>query len=401
MTGIAQGLSRSVNVVKQSGLGVLGSTGSQTIRRTSGIGSAVSNMYKSAEIVTHRQSTGSSYGLLGVTFKHDGELSALTYKVYEEAMLMAAYATGGTLTASDIAATVGTFTSVAAAFLTAGFKQYDVVRASGFTGASTNSNARNFWITALTAGVMTGVFLDGTVQVADAAGESVTIAVVGKKLMPPLTGHTRDYLTIEDAENDLGNYDLFGDQRPATIDYDCPATGNATFSCGLVGRTRVPSASQTLTSPSAETTTGIMSAINGRLFVNGAEVIVTGIKISLANSAAGTSAEMASNFSGDVTSGVLEVTGTFSAKCRDQVVTLLYAAQSEISIGAVLCADKTATSDFKGFSLGKVRITGDAPNDGMQDIYRTYPFVARLNSTGGAALALDKTIFTVQDSAVS
>jgi hypothetical protein len=53
-----------------------------------------------------------------------------------------------------------------------------------------------------------------------------------------------------------------------------------------------------------------------------------------------------------------------------------------------------------GFSIPKIRITGDSPDDG-DAIMRTYPFSARLNVDGGAALAFDETTITIQDSAVA
>lgn len=402
MTGIAQNINKQVNVVKQSGLGSLGSTGSQTIRRKTGVGQAIRDMYKSTEIVTHHQSTGSSYGLKKTDYKLDGELSAGTYKVFEEAMLqdgyaaVTPYAAGTDVTA---AATGPQFVDASAGFLTAGLKVGQVVRWTGWTtGTSAANNAKNFWITALTAGNMTGVFLNGDAVVAQAATDSVTCTVVGKVLTPPLTGHTVDYLTIEDYYGDLTDSDLFGDMMTASIDYDLPATGNASFATALVGRSRTASGTQVLTSPSAETTTGIMSALNGKLYVNGTEVLITGLKIGISNGAAGTGAEVGSNVSADITRGMIEVSGSFTANLRDQVITALYEAETEIAIASVLTADETATSDFKAFMLSKVRITGDAPND-APTVFRTYPFVARINTAGGAGTAYDQAIIMLQDSA--
>ena len=50
------------------------------------------------------------------------------------------------------------------------------------------------------------------------------------------------------------------------------------------------------------------------------------------------------------------------------------------------------------FTMGRIKLTGDAPDDGEKSILRTYPFTAELNSAGGAALAWDQTIITIQDS---
>jgi len=275
------------------------------------------------------------------------------------------------------------------------------VRATGFTGAGvTADNARNFWITSLTAGVMDGVFLDGTTPIADAAGESVTIAEVGKRSLVPLTGHVKQYLQVEEWYGDLTDSDLFNDLIVASLDFDMPASGNATFSSSYVGLSRVLSGAQVMAGPTAETATGIMAAINGRLYVQGVTTPITSLKISLKNAAAGTPAEVGSNDSGDVTQSVIEVEGSFTAMLRDQVVSGLYESETPVSIASVLTADETATSHFMAFTLGKVKITGDAPDDGVA-IMRTYPFIAEIRRTGGAALAWDDTIFSVQDSAAT
>ena len=401
MTGIVQNISKQVNVVKQSGLGVLGSTGSQTIRRKTGVGQAIRDMYKSTEVTTHHQSTGSKYGLKKVDYKLDGELSSGTYKVFIESMLEAAFTTVSAMvigTDCTAAATGPQFVDGSAGFITAGLKVGMVGRFTGFTTTATDNNARNFWITALTAGNMTGVFLDGTAVVAKVETGSVTFTPVGKVCLPPLTGHTKDYLTIEDWTSSQTISDLFGDMIPASMDFDLPATGNANFAVSLVGRSRSIGATQILTTPSAESTTDILSALHGLLYVNGTAQTVTGIKISIMNSAASTGAEVGSNIGADVNRQWIEVTGTFSANLRDTVTSALYEAETEIVLASVFAADNTATSDFMAFTMSKVRITGDAPND-APTTFRTYPFVARINLAGGSATAYDKTILTIQDSA--
>jgi len=151
-------------------------------------------------------------------------------------------------------------------------------------------------------------------------------------------------------------------------------------------------------SPTAETETSIMSAINGAIYVNGAATLISGLNISVSNSAAQTSAEIGSNSASDVSRGVIMVSGSFTSMLRDQVISSLYDAETEVSIICAVAADETATADFVAFTLGKVKITGDAPDD-SDAIMRTYPFTARINHDGGSALAFDETILTIQDSA--
>lgn len=409
MTGIAQRISKQTIMRRQTGLGVPGATTGQIIRRSSSIFKATRAMFKSTEVVSHHQSMGSSYGLRATDGTLAGELSAGTYQLPTEAMLEALFATAATLTASDIAAVgdaggIASFTSGAGAFLTSGFKIGMVVKAVGFTGVATNSNSRNFWIITLVAGTMTGIFLDGALQIADAAGEAVTISEIGKRCFPPLTGHTKDYLEVEEWYGDVSHSDLFNDVMVASLDFEIPASGNDKFSSTYVGLARVLSGVQVETAPNSETTTGIMSGLNSRIYVNGANTPVTSLKISAKNSAAGTAAETGSNSSADISRGVIEVSGSFSSMLRDRVLSTLYEAETEISLIGVTTADQgLALSDFMAFTLGKIKITSDPPDDNAS-VMRTYAFDARLNPPGalvGANKPWDETIMTVQDSAAT
>ena len=231
----------------------------------------------------------------------------------------------------------------------------------------------------------------------------MTIAEYGKRCLVPLTGHLKTYLQVEEWYGDLTDSDLFNDVIVAGIDFDLPATGNATFGSSYVGLARVLSGTQVMAAPTAETTTGIMAAVNGRLYVQGVTTPITGLKISIKNGAADTGAEIGSNSAGDVAKGMIEVEGSFTAMLRDQTLSALYDAETAVSICAVLTADETATSDFMAFTLGKVRITSDSPDDGVA-IMRTYNFTAGLNPAGtlvGTDKAWDNTIITVQDSAAT
>lgn len=407
MAGIAQKISKKTVMREQTGLGVPGAATGQIMRRTSSIFKATRDMYRSEEVNSHHQSTGASYGLRKTDGVLNGHLSSGTYQMPIEGMLEAdfavvsPYSAGIDVTAAVTVAPEGTFTDASAGYLTAGLKVGMVGRWTGFAGGSaTNNNSRNFWITGLTASVMTGIFLDGTPVVADAAGDSVTFTPVGRICKVPLTGHLKKYYQVEEWYGDLTDSDLFTDCVVAGLDFDLPASGNANFSANYVGLSRALSGTQVMAAPTAETNTGIMSAINGRLYVNGVSTPITNLKISIKNSAAGTPAEVGSNDSADVSTDMIEVEGSFASMLRDQVLSALYQGETAVSIIAVLTADETPTSHFMSFILGRVKLTGDAPDD-ANAIMRTYPFTAEINRAGGTALAWDDTIITIQDSAAT
>jgi hypothetical protein len=357
-------------------------------------------MYTSNEVRSDHQSSGQSYGLKSASGTINGELSASTYQLLIEAMLEAPfaattpYAAGTDVTPNS----AGTFTDASAGYLTAGIKTGDVGRWTGFTSSAAANNSKNFLVTSITAGVMTGVFLNGDAVVSASAGDNVTFAVAGKKCKTPLTGHTKDYLQVEEYYSEMTDSDLFSDLVVSGLTFDMPASDNATMSATLAGLTRALSGSQVMTSPTAETQTGIMSSINGRIYVNGTAIPITGLNISIANGAAPTGAEIGSNSSGDVFRQQIVVTGQFTAMLRDQTVSALYDAETEISLFAAVAESEEDAANFMAFSIPKIKITGDAPDD-SDAIMRTYPFSARLNVDGGAALAFDKTTIVIQDSA--
>lgn len=396
---IASKLSKKTTIRKQTGLGNVGSGTGQVLRRTSSTFSANRDMYQSAEVVSHHQSEGNSYGLKRTQGSVEGEISAGTYQLLIEGMLEAsAAAVSAYNVGSDVVPNeAGTFTTTAGDYLAAGLKVGMVGRWTGFASPGDANNATNFLITALTDKIMTGVFLNGDSVTTDTAGDDVTFTVVGQVVSPPLTGHTKDYFQVEEWYSDLTDSDLFSDCLISGIELNLPASGNGTISTSFVGLTRLLSGEQVMTSPTAESETDIMSSINGYLYVNGTLTPVSSIQVSISNAAATTGAEIGSNSPSDINRNVISVSGSFTQYVRDQVLSTLYDAETEVSLIAVMAADETATSDFVAITLGKIKITGDAPDDN-DSIMRTFPFTARINHDGGTALAWPETIISIQDS---
>lgn len=406
-TSPAQGLYKQTTYGKQVALGTPKTgAGGQILRRKTSIFSATRNTSTNDEIVSHRQDTGITYGQKNVTGKIDGNLSSDTYADFVAAALMADFAAvSGYNSGTDTEAAVttgnaGTFTDASGGYLTAGLKVGMVGR---WTGWSSANNARNFWITALTATVMTGVMLDGSPVVADAGGVSddVTFTPVGKFSKVPLTGHTNDFFTFEEWYSDKSRSEVFPDCKINQVNLAIPAEGPATIGLDILGvGTRTLASSQSFTSPAAETTTDVVQALHGAIYVNGAAVEhVTTMSLMIDRGLSAVGASIGSSVSPDMNVGRVKVSGSFVGMFDDAVISTLYDNETPVSLAVVALVDGTATSHFVGFTLGKIKITGDAPDDGEKAIMRTYPFTAEINGAGGAALSWDKTICTVQDSA--
>lgn len=397
---IASGILKTTSWKKQSGLGApsTGASG-KTARRTSSVFKADRDMFASNEIVSHHQSTGSAYGLQKADGNMAGEMSAGTWAEIIASILEADMAAGVAIGSQTVTygGSSNAWTITGTGFMAGvGLKIGDVVRAS--TGSVTANNARNFLITGLTNTVITFRALDGATVT---AGSSTTTVVTqhNEKTHAPVSGHTKDYYTIEEWYSDIAKSETFTDMRPGSIAISMPATGNSTISIDWVGLARTLGTSQVLTSP-ATTTTAIMSAVNGFISVNGtAQSIATGINFTISNSAANAGAVIGSNVGADVTTGRIMVSGTLTAQFDSTTLQALYDAETNIAINVVLTGDNTATSDFVSFTIPRVKLTGDAPDDGEKAIVRSYPFTAEYYAAGGSGVAYDQTILSYQDSA--
>lgn len=402
---VAQGIKKTVSYKKQVGLGTPAiGAGAQYLRRKTNVFTRDVDAYEADEIVSHHQSTGVSFGLHKVAGKHEGLLSAKTYADFFAAILEAAFAAGASTVAASI--TIGgagptyTVTRAAGSWLTDGFKAGDVIRLSVGALNAANIN-KNLWVLAVTsATVLTVMTLNGSALVAEGPIATTTASVYNKKCKVPLTGHTKDFFTFEDWYSDITKSELWTDVRIGQIALALPASGNATIGMDFVGLNRTLAGAQAQTTPSAETATGIMSSVNGLVAVNGSsQGAVTGVQINIANGAADSGPVIGADVAADVSSGRIRVSGQFTALFSDAVIQALYDAETITSLQVALAADATAASDFMGISLSRIKLTNDAPDDGEKAITRTYPFTAEINVAGGALLANDQTIITVQDSA--
>lgn len=404
----AEGIRKQTTIGKQVALGTpLVGAGGQILRRETSVFALTKETYESTEIVTHQQSTGSRHGVQATNGVLTTLMSAGTYKLLWAAALRKDFVIGVNstalinVTAATTGGATGTYTRAAGSWLTDGFKIGDVIRWTGWTTTGVSNNSRNFMITALTATVMTGRHIDGppaTAVGAKAAGDSVTATVVGKKTLAPLTAHTDDFFTVEEWYPDIVQSELFTDMKLSSVAVDVPGSGNSKAVFNFIGLGRTDAGAQSFTTPAAETVTGIKASVNGVLMVNGTVMAtVTGAKFTIEEGLTPDGPVVGSNFSPDISKGRIRVTGEFTAFFSDGVLPGLFAQETVTSLILVLSADSTATSDILGYTMGRIKLGSDTPDDGEKAIIRTYSFVAELNSAGGAALAADQTIMSIQD----
>lgn len=401
---VAQGINKITSYKEQTALGTpaIGS-GGQTLRRKTSVGKIARATYTNDEIVPHQQSTGVNLGTASSSWDFDGLLSPGTYAGLLQTLLRKVFTATAAITGLSLTiAGSGPFTITRGSgdFLAGGLKIGDVIRITAGTYANAVNRDNNVIITGLTATIITGITLNNSVLIAEGPVASSTITVVGKKSMPPLTGHTDKLVTVEEWYADISKSELFPDIRIGQADIGLPASGNATIKLASQGLgIRTPGTAQALTSPAAATTSAVLTAVRGILQVNGSKIqTVTGVTLTMKTALTAEGPIVGSNYSPDMSRGRIEVMGQFTGLFDSTTLRDLFDAETLTSLVIVMATDTTNAADFVAFSLSAIKLTGSDPDDGEKAIVRTYPFTAQLNAAGGTALANDQTIITVQDS---
>jgi len=405
MTAIATGIFKQLVAKKQSALGTKASAASaQLFRRVTSTIDLNKATYTSAEIRPSQMRSDMRHGVRSVSGTISGELSPGTYQGFTESILRAAFASvsaynaGTDVTAS---ATAPHFTDASGGFITAGLKVGMVGRWTGFAGAgATDNNGRNFLITVLTATEMSGVFLDGTAVVADAAADDVTFTPVGKYCAVPTTGHTRDYWTIEHSFTDLDLSEQFTDCAISSMAVRLPATGMATVDFSVMGLNMDTSSGASapyFTSPTAASTTGTLAAVNGALYVEGVAIgTITGMDFTIAGNHSTPGGVVGSNVDPDIFPGAIDVSGNMTVLFSSATMRDYFVNETEVEVIAAFTTDNTATADFQVWNFPRVKVGGASKDDGEKGLTMTMPFVALENVN--AATGTIATVAWVQDS---
>lgn len=400
----SQGLRKQTVFAKQSALGTPATTGGVITRRTNSVFALTRDTYESNEIVSHQQSTGANAGIQKTTGKLDGLLSAGTYSVQLGSLLRKNFVATTAITGASV--TIGSPTSgnwplsrAAGSWLSDGVKVGDIIRLSVGTLNAANI-AKNLLVVDISSALaMTVRPLNGVALFTEATITGTTITVIGKKSWVPTTGQVYDYWSVEEWYADVSKSELFTDIGIGQADITVPATGNVTISLDCPGLNRTRGTSQTITSPATETTSNVLTAVNGVVLVNGVVTPITGAQFTINGNISTGEAEVGSNTITDLIRGELAVSGSFTTKFSNTLLQDVYDQQSVITLIIPVTDGSSATADFVTFVMSAIKVFGDTPDDGeAKEVIRTYPFTAQINGAGGAALKNHQTIVSIQDS---
>jgi hypothetical protein len=359
--GIADVATRTIAVGKQSALGTLALTSAGRLynHRPATAGGLNKEAFNSESVNTSRMRANPRHGLRSGLFTLDQELQIGGHNELFAAALNAAWATQPTTGAlTNITATVAApqFVRAAGSFITDGFKVGDVVRWTGWTAPATANNARNFWITALTATQMSGIFLDGTAVAAKTAGDSVTCTEPGRRLQIPTASHTKDYFTIDDWHADGPSNLRIRDAVVSSVAFDIGPNGIATVAINFVGTDGTPGTAQYFSAPTAAPTGAFLAGPNGKINWNGnVSAVMMGLQLTLDNSAE-VKPVIGANVSPDVFRADNVVTGSMSALFDGNALITPFDTEAEAPLYLVLTADSTAASEFLVIKLPNVKL---------------------------------------------
>lgn len=396
---IATGIAKVVSFKKQSGLGTASSgSGGTSLSRTTSTLDLSKATYTSNNINTSQQRSDFRHGVRSVSGNITSDLIVGHHQLLEASMLRNSWQTATTTTALiDLAAVASgsKFTRGSGSFITDGFKIGDVVRQSGFTGGAAALTG-NFLVTSVSALEMAGIFLNGAVMVDDAAGESVTIATVGKKTYVPTASHVKDYYTFEHWYSDIAQSEVFTDCILSQMNVSLPPSGMATVDFSVMGINQTVGTSQVLTTPSAAANGGNLAAINGAVIVNGTQVaLLTGLDFSVNGNVTAPGGVVGSNVEPDIFTGTVDVTGNMTVFFTDATMRDYFRNETEVSVIAAFTSSNDADADFKCYVFPRVKVGGASKNDGETGLVQTMPFTALENTTAGSSVL---STISIQDS---
>lgn len=376
----------------------LGTSGAKKLRRVSSTLKLAKDTYQSNEVRSDRQISDFRHGKRSVTGSISGELSPGTYFDFIEAALRGTKTSAVALSETDLTsaafdASASTVTFGGGNPVSLGLRIGHIVRFSNL--ATTENNSKNFLILGFggASNREVTIYPAPTTETAD-TGFNVT--TVGKSIFAPSSGFVSRKVAVEAYHEDLSISRLFTENRVGGFTMQLPATGMGTIEIPMMGRDmEVYSGTDApfFVSPTAETSTGIVAAVNGLLRVGGSTVgVVTGMNVQL-NLNASADGVVGQNFVPEIFLGRANVTGQLTAFFEDETLINDFINESEISVLAYLTTSNDAAAQAMSIYLPRVKLSdADLQMQGEAGQSITLPFQA-LKADGSTAGDEATTIF--------
>lgn len=394
---IASGVQKQVIISKETTWGVKPLANSGKYYRRVGLDLNLNrDSFTSAEISSTAQTLDMRTGTDNVEGTFNTEMSPGSYADFWAALLRGPWVAGATYTATTISATTGPNTIVRStgSWITDGYKVGDLVKTTGFAAPANNGK---FTITALTATVMT---VDATLVVA-AAGPSVTVAVLGKKLIIPIlpSNRTNDSFTIEQYFESISVSRVATGVKVGGASISIQPNAMSTVDFALMGKDMATSASPYFTTPAAASTTSVLSGNNGTIYSGGTKIAtVTSLTMEItgnmeSGTVVGNLQPDGTRPAADIFLGRITATGEMSAYFENDTFFQKFRDEQDLSLVFRLNGDGDQAFVLK---FPRIKIGGASVDDKeVGGLIQTIPFTALLND--GTTATIEQSTVVIQD----
>ena len=365
----ASGISKSVVICEESSWGTAPATGSTSAKflpRVSIDLALTRESFASTRINQHSQVGESRSGTDKISAKFSDEVASGSHTDIYEAILRGSFVAGVTSTAAVIAAnaTGNKLVRSTGSWITLGYKIGDVVDITGFTTPATANNGRVI-ILSLTA---TEMVVSGLTLVTKAEGDSVTVAVAGKKLVIPATvaGRSNRSFTIEQFYSDIGVSRLATGCKFGSASVSIQPDAIATVEFGIEGKDMKTASTAYFTAPQTATASSVMAGNKAFLMIDGVQAVaVTGLDFEINGNLE--AATCVGNLQSDNTrpsaaifQGRIEVSGTLTAYFESDALFTKFRDDTDITLAFWMKGDNGKDLVYK---MGRVRLGSATPND--------------------------------------
>lgn len=396
---IASGVGKYVAVAKEATWGVKPAAGtSKYIRRVTFDLGLSREQFSSNEITSTAQTSSSRSGTDSVEGTLSGELSPGSYDDFFAALLRGPWVNGVTPAALTNVASSSVDNSLARAagsWITDGFKDGDFISIAGFTAPATANNIRAN-ILSVTA---SKIIVDRPL-VTKAAGDSITVAVLGKKLSVPLAplDRTNDSFTIEQGYTDIGAYRVATGCKAVSCSIGVQPDSMVTAEFAFLGKDEVSSGTAYFTTPANPSTTGSLAGNSGVLIVDGQpSAVITDFSLEIngnaeAGKTIGNEQPDGTRPAVDIFLGRIGVTGEFSAYFLNDDLYNKFRDEDDVAVSFYFKGDGNEAMVIK---LPRVKLGGAKPDDKETGgLMQAIPFTALLND--GTNLAKEQSTIVIQ-----
>lgn len=396
---IASGVGKYIAVSKEATWGVKPAAGTaKYIRRVTFDLGLSREQFSSNEITSTAQTSSSRSGTDNVEGKLSGELSPGSYDDFFAALLRGPWTNGIAPSAQTTFSSSSVDNSIsrsAGSFITDGFKDGDFISIAGFTAPATANNTRANILSVTAAKIV----LDRTL-VTKAAGDSVTLTVLGKKLVVPLSplSRTNDSFTIEQGYTDVGAYRVATGCKAVSCSIGVQPDSIVSAEFSFMGKDEISSGTAYFTTPTAASTTGVLSGNSGAMFSDGVQLgFITDFKLEITGNAeagkvVGNELPDGTRPAADIFLGRIGVTGEFSAYFLNDSFYNKFRNEDNVSLSFYFKGDGNEAMVIK---LPRTKLGGAKPDDKETGgLMQSIPFTALLND--GTNLSKEQSTIVMQ-----